>query len=66
MSDLTLFEFMIGTAIGMWPVTIMIIILTIGLGIYEWREEREAKKNRRKNTNGRYVVPDIRKDVNRW
>jgi hypothetical protein len=63
MSDLTLTEFIIGAAIGMWPVTVITTIMIIGLGISEWRDER-AEKNRRKIIARRHNIADmkVRKD----
>lgn len=65
MSDLTLFELILGIAIGMWPVTVIVVIMTIGLAISEWRDEREAKRNRREIIARRHIVADmrIRKEV---
>lgn len=65
MNELTIGEFILGSAIGMWPVTILVIIMTIGLAICEWRDEREAKKHRRNNINGMFIVSDMtRRDNN--
>ena len=63
MSDLTLLELMIGMAAGMWPVTVIVVIMTIGLAISEWRDER-AEKNRRKIIARRHNIADmkVRKD----
>lgn len=64
MNELTIGEFILRSAIGMWPVTILVMIMTIGLGICEWRDEREAKKYRRNNINGMFIVSDMKRRDN--